>query len=121
MLGATLHATPLFDVYTYLGQEGEKAKYFTVGTAAAPVFLGSGNPGYKLAGCFTEGGSCSPNIEMESQANVGFWWKAYQGKFGSFRFGMQYSYTRLTSFPGAGGQPKTDDSMVFTSVRYYPF
>jgi hypothetical protein len=127
LLGATLHATPLLDIYTYFGQEAEKAKYFTVGTAAAPVYLGAGNPGYKLAGCFTEGGSCSPNIEAENQANIGVWWRAYQGKFGSFRLGLQYSYTKLFTFPGTGAtagsvvQPRTDDNMVFTSIRYYPF
>jgi hypothetical protein len=38
------------------------------------------------------------------------------------RVGLQYSYTELTAFSGAtGGQPKTNDSMVFTSFRYYPF
>jgi hypothetical protein len=127
LFGATLHATPLLDLYTYLGQEGESAKYYNVGSAAAPAFLGLGNPGYKLAGCFTEGGACSPNIKTESQANVGAWWKVYQGKFGSFRFGLQYSYTHLAAFAGTGAtagsvvQPKTDDSMVFTSIRYYPF
>jgi hypothetical protein len=127
LLGATLHATPLLDIYTYFGQEAQKSKPYTIGTTATPVFLGSGNPGYKLAGCFTEGGSCSPNIEAENQANVGVWWRAYQGKFGSFRLGLQYSYTHLASFVGTGAtagsivQPKTDDSMVFTSIRYYPF
>jgi hypothetical protein len=127
LLGGTLHATPLLDIYTYFGQEAQKSKQYTIGTTAAPVYLGSGNIGYKLAGCFTEGGSCSPNIEAENQANIGVWWRAYQGKFGSFRLGLQYSYTKLFSFPGTGAtaasivQPKTDDSMVFTSIRYYPF
>jgi hypothetical protein len=127
LFGATLHATPLFDIYTYLGQEAQRAKYFNFGTTAAPVFVGLGTPTNKLAGCTTEGGSCSPNIEAENQANVGVWWRAYQGKFGSFRLGLQYSYTHLIAFPGAGAtagssaQPKTDDSMLFTSIRYYPF
>ncbi|HEX3754882.1 MAG TPA: hypothetical protein VHV26_07370 [Rhizomicrobium sp.] len=116
LLGATLHVTPKLDVYTYLGQEEEQAKYFNIGTA----HLGLGNPNYNLAGCFVEGGSCSPNVEAERQANVGFWWRPWQAKFGNFRLGMQYSYTRLTAFAGAGGKPTTDDSMVFTSVRFYP-
>ena len=35
---------------------------------------------------------------------------------------MQYSYTKLMSFAGVGGvHAPTDDSMVFTSIRYYPF
>ena len=116
LAGATLHLTPVFDLYAYLGQEAESAKFYNVGT----THLGLGNPGNNLAGCFIEGGACSPNIQAERQANVGMWWRPYQAKFGNFRLGLQYSYTHLTAFAGAGGKPTTDDSMVFTSVRFYP-
>jgi hypothetical protein len=56
-----------------------------------------------------------------SQLTAGFWDKLYQGSFGSVRFGLQYSYTELTAFPGGGFAPKTSDNMIFTSFRYYPF
>lgn len=118
MVGATWHITPLLDLYAYDGQEAQKRKTFTVGTAT----LGLGSPTLNLGGCLVEGGSCPANIQTENQINGGFWWRVYQGKFGSFRFGTQYSYIHLTAFPGAGGlKPTTGDSMVFTSVRYYPF
>ncbi|HEX4271272.1 MAG TPA: hypothetical protein VHZ32_07785 [Rhizomicrobium sp.] len=117
LAGATLHATSSLDLYGYAGQEGESAKYYDVGN----THLGLGNPAYNLSGCAIEGGACSPNLQSLDQATAGFWWKAYQGKFGNFRFGMQYSYTHLSAFAGVGGKPTTDDSMVFTSVRYYPF
>jgi hypothetical protein len=117
LLGATLHATPVLDIYGYAGQESESAKYFNVGTG----HQGLGNPAYSLAGCFTEGGSCSPNIKTSSEATAGFWYRFYNGKYGSTRFGMQYSYNHLTAFAGAGGKPTTDDNMIFTSIRYYPF
>jgi len=118
MVGGTWHATPLLDLYAYGGQEAQKSKTFSVGAAT----LGLGSPTLNLTGCAIEGGACSANIETENQINAGFWWRAYQGKFGSFRFGMQYSYLHLTAFDGAGGvKPTTDDSMVFTSFRYYPF
>ncbi|HEX4270497.1 MAG TPA: hypothetical protein VHZ32_03890 [Rhizomicrobium sp.] len=116
LAGATLHASPNFDIYAYLGQEEESAKYFNPGTS----HLGLGNPAYNLAGCFIEGGACSPNLQAERQANVGMWWRPYQARFGNFRLGLQYSYTHLTAFAGAGGRPTTDDSMVFTSIRFYP-
>ena len=62
------------------------------------------------------------NLQAENQINGSFWWRTYRGKFGSFRYGMQYSYTHLDSFAGAGGMhAPTDDSMDFTSIRYYPF
>jgi hypothetical protein len=118
LAGATWHVTPLLDIYGYAGQEAEQRKTFVVGTTT----LGLGSPTLTLSGCLVEGGACSPNLQTSQQLNAGLWWKAYQGKFGSFRFGMQYSYTHLSAFSGAGGiRPTTDDSMVFTSIRYYPF
>jgi hypothetical protein len=118
MGGLTWHATPRLDIYGYGGQEAQQHKTFVTGTTTT----GLGSPTLNLAGCLVEGGACSPNLEAENQATVGFWWRAYQGKFGSFRFGAQYSYTHLTAFAGAGGvKPTTDDSMIFTSIRYYPF
>ena len=122
LLGATWHATPMLDLYTYAGQEAEHPKYFDVTTSpTTTAHLGLGNPAVVTSGCATEGAGCSVNIQAENQINAGFWWKIYQGKYGSFRYGMQYSYTHLTSFAGVGGHAPTDDSMVFTSIRYYPF
>ena len=116
--GATWHVTQMLDFYAYGGQEQQERKYFDVGAQ----HLGLGNPAYNLSGCLVEGGACSPNLETVNQVTAGLWWRAYQGKFGSFRFGAQYSYTHLTAFAGAGGvKPTTDDNMIFTSLRYYPF
>ena len=117
LAGATVHATPALDLYGYAGQERESANYYNFGA----THIGLGNPGYNLTGCAIENGTCSSNLQTLEQFATGFWWKAYQGKFGSFRLGMQYSYTHLSAFAGAGGRPTTDDSMVFTSIRYYPF
>ena len=118
MGGITWHTTPLLDIYAYGGQEAQQRKTFVTGA----VTSGLGSPTLNLAGCLVEGGACSPNLQTENQVTAGFWWRAYQGKFGSFRLGAQYSYTRLSAFSGAGGvRPTTDDSMIFTSIRYYPF
>lgn len=118
LAGGTLHATPLLDIYTYLGQEHESPEYWNIGTG----HQGLGNPSYNLTSCFIENsGSCVANVETENQAILGFWWRIYQGNFGSFRFGMQYTYEHNIAFAGVGGKPTTDDSMVFTSIRYYPF
>jgi hypothetical protein len=118
MGGATWHATPLLDFYAYGGQEQQQRKYFDIGTQ----HFGVGNPAQNLAGCLVEGGACSPNLQTVNQLTGGLWWRAYQGKFGSFRVGAQYSYIHLTAFGGAGGvKPTTDDNMIFTSLRYYPF
>ena len=76
LFGATWHATPLLDIYAYAGQEAEKRQ---ISSTSAPTHLGLGNPAYNLAGCFTEGGACSPNIQAGRPVNAGFWWRAYQG------------------------------------------
>lgn len=123
LVGATWHATPMLDIYTYAGQEAQNPKYFNVATSATvTTHLGVGNPAVVTTGCATEGGTCAVNLQSEDQINGGFWWRIYQGKFGSFRFGGQYSYTKLHSFGGVGGvHAPTDSSMFFTSIRYYPF
>src|SRR5262249_36255544 len=118
MGGATWHATPLFDWYVYGGQEAQQHKYFDVGT----LHLGLGNPSYNLAGCLVEGGSCSPTLPTVTQVETGCGCRAYRGKSASVRAGPQYPSTHLPAFAGAGGvRPTTDDNMVFTSLRYYPF
>ncbi|MBS0364035.1 MAG: hypothetical protein JSR98_21890 [Proteobacteria bacterium] len=118
LIGATLHATPTLDLYTFWGQEKqEKAGVTQIGT----TFFGYGNPNANLAGCLVEGGACSPDTKQESQINFGLWDRFYQGKFGNLRIGLQYSHIELEAFSGLNGvRPKTSDDMVFTSFRYYP-
>ena len=133
MAGGTWHVDPLLDIYAYGGQEAQHRRLFNVG---GPNLAGGvGNPTLNEAACVAgdtaavTNSGCGANIEAENQIAAGFWWRAYQGKFGSFRFGMQYSYTKVLPFAGvngaAAGAPylhaSTDDSMVFTSIRYYPF
>jgi hypothetical protein len=131
LAGATWHVTPLLDIYSYGGQEAQHRKLFNINGAT----VGLGNPTLNEAACVATdtpavtNSGCGANIQAENQINAGFWWRAYQGKFGSFRFGMQYSYTHVIAFNGLNGtgaaatylHPNTDDSMVFTSIRYYPF
>ena len=133
MAGGTWHVTPLLDVYAYGGQEAQHRKLFNVG--GVNLAGGVGNPTLNEAGCIAldsnavTNSGCGANIEAENQINAGIWWRAYQGKFGSFRFGLQYSYTKDLPFAGQNGaaagsaylHTSTDDSMVFTSIRYYPF
>jgi len=133
MAGGTFHATPLLDIYAYGGEEAQHRKVFNVG--GVNLAGGVGNPTLNGAACIAgdtaavTNSGCGANLEAENQISAGFWWRAYQGKFGSFRFGMQYSYTKVLPFSGLNGatatspylHTSTDDSMVFTSIRYYPF
>ena len=133
MAGGTWHVDPLLDIYAYGGQEAQHRKLFNVG--GVNLAGGVGNPTLNEAACIAgdtnavTNSGCGANIEAENQISAGFWWRVYQGKFGSFRFGMQYSYTKVLPFAGVNGavagnpylHTSTDDSMVFTSIRYYPF
>jgi hypothetical protein len=52
---------------------------------------------------------------------IGVWQKVYKGDYGRVTFGAQYEYIKRKAFNGIGGAPSTDDNVVMTSVRYYPF
>lgn len=119
LAGATLHATPLLDVYGFAGEEIEDARAYTT---AAGLAYGYGNPLYTNAGCFTEGSSvCNGNTHSIKQGTIGVWQKLYVGPFGRAQVGAQYSYTERKSFVGVGGAPLSKNSMGFISFRYYPF
>jgi len=52
---------------------------------------------------------------------VGFYDTVFQGRYGTIKAGVQYSYNQRFAFAGVGGAPKTDDNIVMTQLRYYPF
>jgi len=118
MIGLTFHATPSLDIYIFGGRESEARTYFTTNGNG-----GYGNPNFNNTGCFSFNltTACVGNIRTVEQGNIGLWDKVYNGDFGSFRIGLQYSYTYDRAFYGVGGTPHTFDNMVFTSFRYYPF
>ncbi|HEY5105744.1 MAG TPA: hypothetical protein VII73_03105 [Caulobacteraceae bacterium] len=118
LAGATWHVNPKLDLYAFAGEEREEETAFTAGT----VFNGLGNPNYVNSGCATEGSSaCVGATRYIDQATVGFWHKPYQGAFGRFQWGVQYSYTERHAFAGVGGAPSASENTLFTSFRYYPF
>ena len=93
--------------------------------AGGAFAAGYGNPLVNLSQCAIENGSCSGVNHYVDQITGGFWHKPYVGSFGRFQWGVQYSYTQRALFSGnpasAPNTYKTSDSMVFTSIRYYPF
>ena len=52
---------------------------------------------------------------------MGFYDTLLKGSYGAIKVGAQYSYNQRFAFEGVGGAPKTDDHIVMTQVRYYPF
>ena len=52
-------------------------------------------------------------------AKIGFWQDLYKGPYGRFVFGVELGYLKRTSFPGIGGVVSTDNTVAFTSLRYF--
>lgn len=138
--GFTLHATPQTDLYVFAGGEFASKTYSFGGAGKTLYSYGYGNPLYSNAGCDFELTSsatatgyttpvsglgsaynCTGNIKSIRQINGGIWHYFYEGFFGKLRGGAQYTYTQKEAFPGIGATPKGSDSMIFTSLRYYPF
>jgi hypothetical protein len=119
-VGLIWHTLPTLDLYTYAGIEKTKAAYMDVGT----VPFGYGNPLYNNTGCNTENSAaatCNGNTKEIRQFTAGFYDTVYQGKYGTVKAGVQYSYNQRFAFDGVGGAPKTDDNIVMSQLRYYPF
>ena len=126
MVGLIGHPWEGLDVYAYAGIEQVNANFFTVGT----TLFGYGNPGFSNAGCSIATPSsfagatpanCIANNRRLSDLTAGFWQNVYKGDYGRVAFGAQYEYIKRESFDGIGGAVSTDDNIVLTSIRYYPF
>jgi hypothetical protein len=119
-VGLIWHTTPMLDLYSYAGIESTKAAFADVGT----VPFGYGNPLYNNTGCNIENSpaaTCNGNTREVRQYTVGFYDTLFQGRYGTVKAGVQYSYNQRFAFQGVGGAPKTDDNIVMTQLRYYPF
>lgn len=126
MVGLIGHPWQGLDVYAYGGIEQVDAKSFNAGS----MLLGFGNPDFSNLGCETPTPSsfsgttpsnCIANNRRLSEITVGFWQNMYKGDFGRVAIGGQYEYLKREAFQGLGGAPSTDDNIVMTSLRYYPF
>ena len=126
MVGLIGHPWEGLDVYAYAGIEQVNANFFQVGTN----LFGYGNPGFSNAACsFATPNSfagatpanCIANNRRLSDVTVGFWQNLYKGAYGRVALGAQYEYIKRESFDGVGGSVSTDDNIVLTSLRYYPF
>jgi hypothetical protein len=117
LVGAIAHPDPALDIYGYGGLEHADRWYQNIGATQ----YGYGDPLANNSGCFKEGGTCTANAKDIFEATVGFWWKFYQGDFGSARWGGQYEYVARNVWGGVGGGGTADNNIIMTSFRFYPF
>jgi hypothetical protein len=131
MVGLVAHPWEGLDVYGYAGIEQVNQNSFNLpaGTPGGALF-GFGNPGFSNVGCTTTSSSsfagvvpanCIANNRRLTDATVGFWQNLYKGQYGRLAVGAQWEIIRRDAFTGIGGAPKTDENIVLTSLRYYPF
>jgi hypothetical protein len=126
MVGLIAHPSEALDIFAYAGMEQVSASNFNVGT----TLFGYGNPGFSNAGCTivtpasfagATPSDCIANNRRVMELAIGFWHDLYKGNFGRVRVGAQYEYLRREAFEGIGGAPTTDNNIILTSIRYYPW
>lgn len=127
LVGLVGHPIKPVDLYVYAGMEQVRRNTFTAGGAT----YGYGPSSAAVAGCMTEGGSCSAQTRELENISVGGWWRFAHGNYGTMQAGAQYGYTHRIAFHGAGANnstaaglgstPKADENEVFFTLRYLPF
>lgn len=136
LLGIVAHPDPALDIYTYLGGEfvnrfdqtialrgGTAAAQATAANALSQVY-GYGDNAMNNSGCINQvpGSACTAQTSSVWQVSPGFWYNFYKGDVGTFKAGLQYSYTRRNAFSGVNNvTPHADENIVMLSFRYYPF
>lgn len=121
LVGATVHATPRLDLYVFAGLDKQEASYFQT---APGTYFGVGAPNANDSGCSIEYGTCSGNTKGFHSIAAGFWDRIYEGRFGYIRAGVEYNFTQRELYASTNfgnPAPKSNESTVMTSVRYYPF
>ncbi len=127
LLGATLHATPLLDIYTYFGQEARKGQILHHRHGGGAGVSRRGQSRLQAGGLLHRGWFL---LAQHRGRKPGQCRRLVAGLSGQVRQLPPRPAIFLhppCTFPGTGAtagsivQPKTDDSMVFTSIRYYPF
>jgi hypothetical protein len=131
-----VNPTPNFTVYFNYGGDYLDRDYVLSGTTQ----VGYGTRSASMSGCLVEPttptagatgaapiapSSCGGSNKDVQEFTAGYWWNIHNSPKGRLRQGIQYSLFRRDLWSGAGGTANLgngahgDDSMIFTSLRYY--
>jgi len=130
LIGGTLHATDLTDLWAYAGGEFQSARPQFALIGKTLYVSGLGNYLYSNLACEIEtpapfrapaATTCSGQTKDVRVVEGGVWHTMYAGDFGKLKLGLQYTYAQRDGFFGIGGSPKGTENAVFTSFRYFPF
>lgn len=144
-----LYPTPKLDIYMNVGDEYvSRGQYINPGKTSFDEGYGISTAnnsgcwtetppttttpvGTTAAGGFVPGalGGCTGDTRNIIEGTIGFWYRFYKGDRGTFQYGMQASYIARATWSGDNsgapgtahptGSPTANDTMVFTSFRYY--
>jgi hypothetical protein len=135
LLSIETHPTPKLDVYGYYGGEYAQRTVYATSTGA---LIGYGAPNLSTTGCYalpsnpgsSTGGSpsasgCASPTRYIQEGLIGFTYRvASSPKYGRFQYQVNYQYIQRNLWSGVGNAvtpsgPRGEDSMIFTSMRYY--
>jgi hypothetical protein len=116
LVGLIFHPTRTLDLFAYGGYEQQKASYDLTPASNAKCEISPIDPVPP-----PEGAGCGGVGTVRGVAG-GFNWRFYEGKLGYLQCGPEVEYVTDTTYPDVNGlQARTNDTIVFLTVRYYPF
>jgi hypothetical protein len=131
LVGAVAHPWAGLDLYGYAGFERAESD---LSTSSAGVVGGFGSPSAAVTtGCGTvtsttfstsASATCTAINKEVDMVSVGLWQNILKGSYGRVAAGLNYEYIVRKSFdtnPGLGGAVSTNDNVIMSSLRYYPF
>jgi hypothetical protein len=118
MGGLVYHHGGRLDVYGYGGDE-YTARYAFLSPAATAA--GYGSPLVSYASCTNEVAlnACHGDNRSIYEGTLGYWYRLYQGEFGSVNYGNQILYVHRNLWSGIGTTPKGGDIVVYSTLRFY--
>jgi len=118
MGGLLYHHGSRLDVFAYGGGEyaARHASLSPTGTAA-----GYGSPLVSYAGCTNEVAlnTCRGDNRSIYEGMFGYWYRLYQGDFGSIAYGNQVMYVRRHLWSGIGNTPDGRNVVLYSTLRFY--
>ena len=120
LVGVVWHTLPTLDIYSYAGLEKVNAA-FTECRHGAVRLRQPALQQHRLQHREFAGGDLQRQYLGSAAIHRRILRYDHEGSYGTVKAGVQYSYNQRFAFAGVGGAPKTDDNIVMTQIRYYPF
>lgn len=122
MVGVVGHATPKLDLFAFAGSEAVKSK---VSQTAGVASFGYGD-GFNNSGCGSElsTATCKGYTKAVNGFQVGGWYSALKGGYGTLNVGASYEYYErdlFASSTGTTGPSKVSENVFLVTLRYLPF